>query len=1101
MEAKTVKSISELQIGRSIILPPVQTFLRLGKSGLIIHQLVDQTHATITAVRSIDRGGIHSHNLVTLDTGETFAWKETGRLAIGKELLGVIQPGPNGQIKWNQHKETELQFSDNSIGEYQAARKKALESWKGAFSFSSDEALRSKSFGHGLHSHQLGATHAIGAHWSLSNDHATVVMPTGTGKSDTMIAAMTAFVRGTLLVVVPGVPLRNQTIQKFYGLGLLRQLGHLSSRASNPVIGVLTGRIKSIEDLSIFDSCNVVISTMSMVAQGTSEGFGAQISEKCSHLMLDEAHHVPAATWAKFREEFSARPVLLFTATPFRRDKKLIEGTPIYKYPLASAQKDGFFKEITFKAVAEPDESKADKAIAEVTVEVLKKDIKAGFDHIALARTSRKIRADEILKLYAQLAPEFNPIVVYSEKSGMQEQIQLLRGGKSRIVVCVDMLGEGFDLPQLKIAAIHDSYKSLAVLLQFIGRFTRTLGAKLGTATVVANSSRREMSAAFEELYSEDADWNAVLRNYASQAVQDYAESIELLEESEPVELTTEKLRDVQVSPSSLKPKFSTVVYKCDSFRPLLFAKGLPSYRVPHKAWHNRKRNLFFFVTAENPHIDWSRSRSLLELHWHFYVMYYQENNKLLFIHSSDNSTLHTELATVVGGDNATIFNGEPMFRVFAGIKRLLLHSVGLKRRITGRNLRFSQHMGADVAEALSSAQTSSSTKSNIYATGYANGDRIDIGCSHKGRIWTREQGTMSGFLSWCDQIGKKLLDTTFDTTRLISDALIYEEITEFPDSGVLAILWPDELWQKTEHNVKFRYSGHESALYDCSLEVVSASKRELVFSIIHGQVSNYSMRLLPDRKVAVSHLSGPKLVLSLGRNDHDLSEWFSYNPPELHFVDGSEVDGALWIHPQKRKPPTIPSSSFETFNWAGVNLTQESMWHKGQLRTNSIQHKIASSNVPNFDLVFDDDGSGECADLVCIKNETSQVSVYLFHCKYSGGIDAGARVKDVVEVSSQAVRSHKWKHRFEALCNHIQNRERSANSTERKTRFFSGDLQTLRIIAAAAKQKQVDFHITIVQPGLSAGHVTIEQQAVLAAAHAFLLDTIDVSMKVLCSQ
>ena len=36
------------------------------------------------------------------------------------------------------------------------------------------------------------------------------------------------------------------------------------------------------------------------------------------------------------------------------------------------------------------------------------------------------------------------------------------------------MLGEGFDLPELKIAALHDVKKSLPVTLQFTGRFTRT---------------------------------------------------------------------------------------------------------------------------------------------------------------------------------------------------------------------------------------------------------------------------------------------------------------------------------------------------------------------------------------------------------------------------------------------------------------------------------------------------------------------------------------------------------------------------------------------------------------------------------------------------
>jgi superfamily II DNA or RNA helicase len=50
------------------------------------------------------------------------------------------------------------------------------------------------------------------------------------------------------------------------------------------------------------------------------------------------------------------------------------------------------------------------------------------------------------------------------------------------------MLGEGFDLPELKIAAFHDIRKSLPITLQLAGRFTRTkYDEELGDASFVAN--------------------------------------------------------------------------------------------------------------------------------------------------------------------------------------------------------------------------------------------------------------------------------------------------------------------------------------------------------------------------------------------------------------------------------------------------------------------------------------------------------------------------------------------------------------------------------------------------------------------------------------
>ena len=73
------------------------------------------------------------------------------------------------------------------------------------------------------------------------------------------------------------------------------------------------------------------------------------------------------------------------------------------------------------------------------------------------------------------------------------------------------MFGEGLDLPNLKVAALHDVHKSLAITLQFIGRFVRTAGPDVGDATVVANLGTLAAQEAIEELYAEDSDWNLVI--------------------------------------------------------------------------------------------------------------------------------------------------------------------------------------------------------------------------------------------------------------------------------------------------------------------------------------------------------------------------------------------------------------------------------------------------------------------------------------------------------------------------------------------------------------------------------------------------------------
>ena len=62
------------------------------------------------------------------------------------------------------------------------------ESWFAAFNFIGEDQLREGQVG--LRRPQLGALHAIHAHWSTKSDVATVVMPTGTGKTETMLATM-----------------------------------------------------------------------------------------------------------------------------------------------------------------------------------------------------------------------------------------------------------------------------------------------------------------------------------------------------------------------------------------------------------------------------------------------------------------------------------------------------------------------------------------------------------------------------------------------------------------------------------------------------------------------------------------------------------------------------------------------------------------------------------------------------------------------------------------------------------------------------------------------------------------------------------------------
>ncbi len=73
-----------------------------------------------------------------------------------------------------------------------------ISSWKNAVSFYVQDGNSP-----GFRPAQLGALFSIKSHWIVSNEPATVVMPTGTGKTETMIATVVSEMIGRTLIVVP----------------------------------------------------------------------------------------------------------------------------------------------------------------------------------------------------------------------------------------------------------------------------------------------------------------------------------------------------------------------------------------------------------------------------------------------------------------------------------------------------------------------------------------------------------------------------------------------------------------------------------------------------------------------------------------------------------------------------------------------------------------------------------------------------------------------------------------------------------------------------------------------------------------------------------
>ncbi len=218
------------------------------------------------------------------------------------------------------------------------------------------------------------------------------------------------------------------------------------------------------------------------------------------------------------------------------------------------AQQEGYFKSINFIPVSEFHEARSDAAIAAKAMTQLEEDLRKGYDHIVMARVRNIDRTDQIFPLYAKYS-QYGPVIIHSGLKGKERKATLekIRDARSRIIICVDMLGEGFDLPELKIAALHDIHKSLGVTLQFTGRFTRTKH-NIGEATFIANIADTQVSDVLTDLYGENSDWNKILRVKGAEAIEEQVRLDEFLRGFGTLP------SDIPVQ--NLRPKMSTVIYR-----------------------------------------------------------------------------------------------------------------------------------------------------------------------------------------------------------------------------------------------------------------------------------------------------------------------------------------------------------------------------------------------------------------------------------------------------------------------------------------------------------------------------------------------------------
>jgi superfamily II DNA or RNA helicase len=941
----------------------------------------------------------------------------------------------------------------------------------------------------GLREPQIGALHAI--HSSLTlNPHSTytIVLPTGTGKTETMLAAVVSRKILTTLVVVPSDALRTQISQKFTRLGILRQLGVVSENTLNPVVAIVNNMPGAASDLEqLVRGCNVIVMTIAIAGKLQSE-YMEILARECDFLIFDEAHHESATTWRNLSIAFEAKGILQFTATPYRNDQKDIQGKIVYNFPLKRAQELRLFSEIVFESICEFDSIKADQIIAEKAVSQLKSDIDNNYTHILMARTQTIKRANEVFKYYEKYV-DLNPILINSEEKDLEKIKKSIISGNHKIIICVNMLGEGFDLPELKIAAMHDNHKSLPVFLQFIGRFARSR-TDLGKAYIVANVDNDKISAELEDIWN-NPDWNQVIAIKSAEKIEEKVSFQQFLSDN-----------NAQNEPfpiQGLRPTLSTLIYDLRggyTWNPKELISVIPGTIVYQK--NIRDTKMFICVTQLSQKFDWLVSDSIVENTFNLYVFHVDEEKKLLFFSGTDDKSEFQKGIKLLCGDSATLIKGETLFRCFSGVNRVKLTNMGLYPSLL-KGTSYQAFMGRSLNDSLADIEKAFKSKANFFGNGYEKGERVTIGCTVKGRIWSFAHDNLLRYISWCRNVGAKVLDDTITQEYYLRGFLIPIKITERPPLVPIAIDWPGDVYNINEYSKKVSYINSNYLIADIDLQISKFDAiSDLEFDVvIEDRVVCTVRQEFKDDDVLYTRIRGNSIYIE----EKEISIYFDEIRPRIWFENSDYLEGNYFfkLFDQKQTSP-FNDEKIIASDWIGegVNIKVESEGFDHPLE-HSIQYRVISLIEDENDLVFNDDDPNEISDVIGLKRTDEKILVSLYHCKFANNVTPNGSIDNFYDVCGQAVKAIRKIENQQAFFQRLKHRE-NGKGKRGKTRIVKGDYTLLNSFQSQAKMLRVEFEAYIVQPGLSKAKITDDIRILLGSSELLLKQTHDIPLHVWCS-
>lgn len=530
----------------------------------------------------------------------------------------------------------------------------------------------------------------------------------------------------------------------------------------------------------------------------------------------------------------------------------------------------------------------------------------------------------------------------------------------------------------------------------------------------------------------------------------------------------------------------------CDSWAPDNFSENLPRFG---ECWHaiSDDENMLVVLAIQSAPVKWGSYKDLRDTNFKLLIAHWDVDRKALFIFSNDYKVFRVEsLAEAITLDQCELLTGDQVFNVFNDIEYPLARNLGTAQEGA---ISFTQYFGPNVTEGLSLIESERSTLSNIAALGYEFGNRVVWGCSQrKGKVWSpQKRGSIADWLEWVRKAWDKVAADQPNADNLARNFLRPERLNGPHPSYPLSVQLGEQLFNAFEDKVDVLFGDASVPFYEVDLEVDGQDEDKSIRIAIRSDTLRSVYKLVIGNEVNNKGydyilVDGPEVSISKGSAGAiPLPEYMISDPFTVHYADGAFSYNAQIVRVIEnvglyRKDDIVP------FDWSATDIRVESMGRdKNDL---SIQWNYFKHICEGYDVIINDDGSGEAADLVALKVLDDRILLSLIHLKYSGGDEPGARLKDLYEVCGQAQRSVRWKHlNMNYLYHHIKRRDEKWRAGG-YTRFLKGSIKDLAAIRDKSRTTPVGFHVEIVQPGLSIRRINDEGLKLLGSTALYIKKT-----------